>query len=151
MNDSVASILSNPFLAFPYSHTDLGSWSGKIPAPYPCILGHEGAGKVIAVGKDYVSRFSKGDYVIASFCSCGKCVSCQRMEPACCDSFLPLNMAFVDHSMQNVQVSYLAKDKQIKQAHTKYFGQSSFSSLMPVSGRSVSYTLKEDYAYCRGC
>lgn len=123
---------------FSSSHTDLGSWSGKIPAPYPCILGHEGAGEVVKVGKDYISQFSKGDFVVASFCSCGSCNSCKRIEPACCDSFLPLNLAFLDHSMQNVKVSYQTEDKQPKQAYTKYFGQSSFANLMPVSGRSVS-------------
>lgn len=122
-----------------HSHTDLGSWSGKIPAPYPCILGHEGAGKVIAVGKQYESVFSPGDSVIASFCSCGKCESCQRLQPACCEQFLPLNLAFQDHSNQPVKVLYEDENNQTKEAYSKYFGQSSFANIMPVSGRSVGF------------
>ena len=39
---------------------------GGVPMPVPIILGHEGAGTVLEVGKE-VSRVKTGDQVIASF------------------------------------------------------------------------------------
>jgi S-(hydroxymethyl)glutathione dehydrogenase/alcohol dehydrogenase len=58
-------------------HTDLYTASGADPTGYvPCVLGHEGAGVVEAVGDD-VTLVSPGDHVITLFApECGECVHC---------------------------------------------------------------------------
>jgi S-(hydroxymethyl)glutathione dehydrogenase/alcohol dehydrogenase len=58
-------------------HTDLYTASGADPSGYaPCVLGHEGAGVVEAVGPD-VTLVAPGDHVVTLFApECGKCVHC---------------------------------------------------------------------------
>src|SRR5262249_54571498 len=58
-------------------HTDLYTASGADPPGYaPCVLGHEGAGVVEAVGEG-VTLVKPGDHVITLFApECGKCVHC---------------------------------------------------------------------------
>src|SRR5262245_66649612 len=58
-------------------HTDLYTASGADPTGYaPCVLGHEGAGVVEAVGEG-VTLVTPGDHVITLFApECGKCVHC---------------------------------------------------------------------------
>ena len=57
-------------------HSDLTVQTGGVPMPPPIILGHEGAGTVLEVGKA-VTRVQKGDRIISSFtASCGNCWSC---------------------------------------------------------------------------
>jgi S-(hydroxymethyl)glutathione dehydrogenase / alcohol dehydrogenase len=58
-------------------HTDLYTASGADPSGYaPCVLGHEGAGVVEAVGLD-VTLVAPGDHVVTLFApECGKCVHC---------------------------------------------------------------------------
>ena len=62
-------------------HTDLYTASGADPTGYaPCVLGHEGAGVVEAVGAG-VTLVAPGDHVITLFApECGKCVHC--LQPA---------------------------------------------------------------------
>jgi S-(hydroxymethyl)glutathione dehydrogenase / alcohol dehydrogenase len=59
-------------------HTDLYAASGADPTGYaPCVLGHEGAGIVDAVG-DAVTLVRPGDQVITLFApECGECVHCR--------------------------------------------------------------------------
>ncbi|MCI0769336.1 MAG: Zn-dependent alcohol dehydrogenase [Chloroflexi bacterium] len=62
-------------------HVIKGDW-GNIPMP--CVLGHEGAGIVEAVGQG-VSTVKTGDHVILSWmASCGTCESCQSGYPNLC-------------------------------------------------------------------
>src|SRR5712675_1718420 len=57
-------------------HSDVSAASGKVPMGAPIILGHEGAGTVLAVGSE-VTRVKPGDTVIASFVpACGLCFFC---------------------------------------------------------------------------
>src|SRR5271170_1905764 len=58
-------------------HTDLYTASGADPSGYaPCVLGHEGAGVVEAVGRD-VRLVAEGDHVVTLFSpQCGQCVHC---------------------------------------------------------------------------
>ena len=58
-------------------HTDLYTASGADPSGYaPCVLGHEGAGVVDAVGDD-VTLVQVGDHVITLFApECGECAHC---------------------------------------------------------------------------
>jgi S-(hydroxymethyl)glutathione dehydrogenase/alcohol dehydrogenase len=57
-------------------HSDLHVLEGSIPVPAPCVLGHEPAGVVEAVGKD-VTYLAPGDHVIACLSVfCGTCNHC---------------------------------------------------------------------------
>lgn len=71
-------------------HTDMVMQDGALPAPFPVVLGHEGAGVVEAVG-DNVTEVSPGDHVLLSFHSCGACAACRDHEPGYCDEFVPRN------------------------------------------------------------
>ena len=65
-------------------HTDLSVQNGTIPSPFPCVLGHEGAGVVLAVG-DGVTEVAAGDHVIlCSLPACGRCKPCLRGQASLC-------------------------------------------------------------------
>lgn len=65
-------------------HSDLHVINGEWGTPLPIILGHEGAGKVVAVGRD-VDHLTVDDHVIVSWTpSCGKCVDCISGRPVLC-------------------------------------------------------------------
>jgi NDMA-dependent alcohol dehydrogenase len=66
-------------------HSDLSAATGVIPLPTPVILGHEGAGRIVAVGEG-VKGLAVGDRVITSFVSmCGHCRYCTTGQPQLCD------------------------------------------------------------------
>jgi NDMA-dependent alcohol dehydrogenase len=66
-------------------HSDLSATNGTIPFPLPLVLGHEGAGVIVAVGEG-VTEFSVGDHVVSSFVSmCGRCRYCVTGRPSLCD------------------------------------------------------------------
>ena len=65
-------------------HSDLHVIEGGLPMPPPCILGHEPAGVVEAVG-DGVTDFAPGDHVIGCLTSfCGTCKLCTAGRPYLC-------------------------------------------------------------------
>lgn len=66
-------------------HTDLYTASGADPSGYaPCVLGHEGAGIVEAVG-DGVTSVRPGDHVITLFSpECGECIHCKSGKTNIC-------------------------------------------------------------------
>jgi S-(hydroxymethyl)glutathione dehydrogenase/alcohol dehydrogenase len=67
-------------------HSDLHVIEGGLPVPPPCILGHEPAGVVEAVGEG-VSDFTPGDHVIGCLTSwCGVCKFCTGGRPYLCPS-----------------------------------------------------------------
>lgn len=66
-------------------HSDMNIIDGSIPAPMPLVIGHEGAGSVVAVGPG-VEHLRVGDHVVNSFVSiCGKCRYCIAGRPSLCD------------------------------------------------------------------
>ena len=71
-------------------HTDIASRDGQIPAPFPAVFGHEGAGVVEAVGPG-VAGLAPGDHVLISFDSCGACPACHDHQPGYCPEFAPRN------------------------------------------------------------
>ena len=65
-------------------HSDLSQATGALPAGTPCVLGHEGAGVVEAVGSE-VHHVSPGDHVVIAWvAACGHCWFCQRGEVHLC-------------------------------------------------------------------
>ncbi len=66
-------------------HTDMYSASGADPSGYaPCVLGHEGAGIVEAVGEE-VSTLQPGDHVVTLFSpQCRECVNCRSGKTNIC-------------------------------------------------------------------
>ena len=66
-------------------HTDTYSASGADPSGYaPCVLGHEGAGVVEAVG-DGVGSLVPGDHVVTLFSpQCRECVNCRSGKTNIC-------------------------------------------------------------------
>ena len=65
-------------------HSDYHFMNGDLPIEMPCVLGHEGAGVVEAVGPG-VTAVLPGDHVVMLFrASCGRCEFCQRGRPALC-------------------------------------------------------------------
>jgi S-(hydroxymethyl)glutathione dehydrogenase/alcohol dehydrogenase len=68
-------------------HTDKYTLSGADPEGlFPCILGHEGAGVVVDVGKN-VYALKKGDHVIPLYTpECRQCKSCTSRKTNLCTS-----------------------------------------------------------------
>ncbi|MGE3960634.1 MAG: zinc-binding dehydrogenase [Dehalococcoidia bacterium] len=59
---------------------------GTAALPLPCVLGHEGAGTIEAVGPG-VTHLRPGDRCILSFVSnCGHCSPCRSGHPQLCDT-----------------------------------------------------------------
>jgi S-(hydroxymethyl)glutathione dehydrogenase/alcohol dehydrogenase len=69
-------------------HTDLTVRSGALPLPPPCVLGHEGAGVVEAVGRA-VRHLAEGDHVVLSWsANCGRCHYCVRGRSHLCEGVM---------------------------------------------------------------
>jgi S-(hydroxymethyl)glutathione dehydrogenase/alcohol dehydrogenase len=66
-------------------HSDLSLANGTLDQPVPAVLGHEGAGRVLAVGAG-VTNVRPGDHVLLNWSpSCGSCWFCTHGEPYLCD------------------------------------------------------------------
>lgn len=65
-------------------HSDLSLSDGTMRVPVPAVLGHEGAGTVVAVGEG-VTRLAPGDPVVLNWApSCGRCHACALGEVWLC-------------------------------------------------------------------
>jgi Zn-dependent alcohol dehydrogenase len=81
-------------------HSDLSATNGTLQMPLPLVLGHEGAGVIIAIG-DGVDNFAVGDHVISSFVSmCGHCHYCQTGRPQLCVQSLKSGATLPDGSVR---------------------------------------------------
>lgn len=69
-------------------HSDLSLSNGTMRVPVPAVLGHEGAGTVVAVGEG-VTHVSPGDGVVLNWApSCGGCHACALGEVWLCANAL---------------------------------------------------------------
>ena len=67
-------------------HSDLHFIEGLYPIPCPCVLGHESAGVIEAVGED-VTYVKPGDHVITCLSTfCGECEYCLTGRMSLCQS-----------------------------------------------------------------
>lgn len=98
-------------------------------APFPIVLGHEGAGVVEQVGGN-VTRLAPGDHVVLSFAHCGACEHCLTGHPTVCSLFNDLNFGgrMDDHS---------ARLHQDGGDLATFFGQSSFATHAVAHARNV--------------
>jgi D-arabinose 1-dehydrogenase-like Zn-dependent alcohol dehydrogenase len=72
--------------------TDMHISKGRLPMPFPTILGHEWWGRVKALGEgvntDWVGKpLKEGDYITTAVGSCGKCWYCRNLpgRPNLCE------------------------------------------------------------------
>jgi len=71
-------------------HSDVSAQNGTIPAATPTVLGHEGAGVVLAVGEG-VTDVKAGDHAILSFTpACRKCKACLRGQSNLCETMMQM-------------------------------------------------------------
>jgi S-(hydroxymethyl)glutathione dehydrogenase/alcohol dehydrogenase len=86
-------------------HSDLSVTNGTIAYPLPMVLGHEGAGVVVAVG-DGVTRYKVGDHVVSSFVNmCGHCHYCQTGRPQLCVDSLKARFTLPDGTVRTYDSS----------------------------------------------
>jgi aryl-alcohol dehydrogenase len=112
-------------------HTDIAVLGGHIPYPAtPCVLGHEGAGVVVAVGSS-IFNFDIGDHVSLSFASCGECIRCGEGHPAYCDNFVRAN--FMGRRLDGSHTHNCESGT----LNASFFGQSSFATFAIVSARNA--------------
>jgi S-(hydroxymethyl)glutathione dehydrogenase/alcohol dehydrogenase len=65
-------------------HSDLSQATGALPVGTPCVLGHEGAGVIEAVGAE-VHHMAPGTHVVIAWvAACGLCWFCLRGEVHLC-------------------------------------------------------------------
>lgn len=109
-------------------HTDLGM---SAVVPPGTVLGHEGAGTVVAVGAA-VSKVAPGDRVGLTFGSCGGCRNCRSRAPSYCYRIEPLNFHFA--RADGTKTARLADGKP---AHAAFFQQSSWARHALATERNV--------------
>jgi aryl-alcohol dehydrogenase len=100
-------------------HTDIDFCDYWDKADGPLVLGHEGAGVVEQVGK-MVKGVRRGDHVVLSYQSCGRCGQCRRGHPTDCERFYEANFGFARLDGSN------ALYRSGVRGH--FFGQSSFAT-----------------------
>ncbi|WP_131738876.1 NAD(P)-dependent alcohol dehydrogenase [Actinomadura roseirufa] len=103
-------------------HTDLLGRTPGDPVAKPVVLGHEGAGTVVATGPG-VLGVAPGDPVVLSIDSCGTCRNCLGARPGNCARMAELNLAAVPPDGVP-----RATDAAGEPVHTRWFGQSSFAT-----------------------
>lgn len=103
-------------------HTDLIPREQAIPAPFPAVYGHEGAGVVEKVGSQ-VKKLKVGDHVVMSFNSCGVCAPCRKGEISYCLDSVKANFGFARFSDGSPT---MRKGDEI--IHGAFFNQSSFAT-----------------------
>lgn len=102
-------------------HTDVGMRDQTYPVPQPIVLGHEGAGIVVATGSA-VRGLVAGDHVVMSFDFCGACASCNAKQPQYCHRYFDFNFA---GTRDDGSVSLARGGEPV---HGNFFGQSSFAT-----------------------
>ena len=100
-------------------HTDIDFCDYWEKSDGPVVLGHEGAGVVEQVG-NMVKGVKRGDHVVLSYQSCGRCRQCRSGHPTDCERFYEANFGFARLDGSN------ALYRSGVRGH--FFGQSSFAT-----------------------
>ncbi|MXY35131.1 MAG: NAD(P)-dependent alcohol dehydrogenase [Boseongicola sp. SB0664_bin_43] len=112
-------------------HTDELFRSDVYPFPRPCILGHEGSGRVIETGSA-VGGLEAGDHVVLSVMFCGHCRRCQEGQHYICENIYEANFGGRGDGTN-------AFSHNGECIHAHFDGQSSFST---VAVSNVRNTIK---------
>jgi aryl-alcohol dehydrogenase len=110
-------------------HTDIAIGESRVGTIGPMVLGHEGAGVVMEVGKN-VKSVHPGDHVILSFQYCGDCQECRNGQPSACQHFRELNFGFRRLDGSNAM--------QKSGVYGHFFGQSSFATYSVVAETNIT-------------
>ncbi|MFF5477972.1 NAD(P)-dependent alcohol dehydrogenase [Streptomyces sp. NPDC012935] len=111
-------------------HTDWTAAAGTVPLPTPFVLGHEGAGTVVATGPG-ASTLAVGDQVVLSFDACRTCRQCTTGHPAYCVLSAALN--YTGTRLDGTTTM----SRQGRPVHGSWFGQSSFGTHAVASVRNA--------------
>ncbi|MFF7333560.1 alcohol dehydrogenase catalytic domain-containing protein [Streptomyces sp. NPDC008150] len=111
-------------------HTDLAMRDTWPSQRTPMVFGHEGAGRVEAVGSE-VTGLAPGDHVCLTYASCGACRQCAADQPAYCRAARALNLS----GGRGDGTTTLRLDD--RPLHGGFFGQSSFATHAVVQQRGV--------------
>jgi len=106
-------------LATGVCHTDAESMNGR-GAPFPAVLGHEGAGIIEKVGSG-VKNLKSGDHVVLSYSYCGECSQCLTGHQNLCERTVELNFGGKSKDGEN-------HIRQHDHFLSTFFGQSSFAT-----------------------
>ena len=112
-------------------HADLAAQAGHIPFPLPAVLGHEGVGRIAALGSG-VTDFAVGDRVVISFSWCGHCSTCLGGAPVYCQHWPVLNLVGGSRLDGSSTVRHEGQA-----LHGHFFGQSSFSRRIVAAAHSL--------------
>lgn len=112
-------------------HSDLSIIDASRPRPLPLVLGHEGAGEIVAVGNG-IRDVGPGDHVVFQFsASCGRCVRCLEGRPQICET----------HAVARAKGELMGGGKRFRDASGKplnhHTGVSCFSEHVVVDRGSV--------------
>ncbi|MET3803132.1 aryl-alcohol dehydrogenase [Nakamurella sp. UYEF19] len=112
-------------------HTDAITREGALPFPLPGVLGHEGAGTVIAVG-DGVTGIHEGQAVVIGWPFCGTCRNCLDGEPRYC-----LRLGELVAGGGRVDGSSALRTPGGERLSSHFFGQSSFATYAIASAQAL--------------
>lgn len=115
-------------------HTDIDFCDSWNKGDGPLVLGHEGAGVVEQAGRS-VKSVRRGDHVVLSYQSCGRCRQCRSGRPARCGRFWEANFGFRRLDGSN------ALERSSVRGH--FFGQSSFASHLLATERNLVKVTKD--------
>jgi NDMA-dependent alcohol dehydrogenase len=93
-------------------HSDLSMQNGTMMAPYPIVLGHEGAGVIEEVGEG-VANLAPGDHVVISWVpQCGQCFFCQRDQGQLCEA---ANTAMLSGGLLDGTTRFVSRGEPLRQ------------------------------------
>lgn len=127
-------------------HTDVGITHGHLEESFPLVMGHEGAGRVHAVG-DKVESVEPGDQIVLGRITCGRCTFCRQGTGQLCTK---RTEARCNGTLRTGAIRFSRDGEPVHHCH----GVSSFSEYTLVTEEvavKVSDNLPPEHATLLGC